>query len=123
MNVSSSKFTSNTATGKIYEDENGDKIEIGSFGGAIYNLGDMTIDKTIFSSNKAVNGGAIYNLKDAIITQSTFTSNSSTAYGGAIYNAGYSSADIKGSSFSKNKSFYGGAIYNCLLYTSDAADE
>ena len=112
LNVSSSKFTSNTATGKIYEDENGDEIEIGSFGGAIYNLGDMTIDKTTFSSNKAVNGGAIYNLKDAIITQSTFTSNSSTAYGGAIYNAGYSSADIKGSSFSKNKSFYGGAIYN-----------
>ncbi len=128
-------FQSNTATekgGAIYNIANA-TIGQGTFtgnqvtgangkGGAIYNSSNATITGGSFSSNKASGtsgqGGAIYSSGTLKINQgsqtnttnqTTFTSNTATGQGGAIYTA--KSADVVGTTFSKNEANKGGAIY------------
>ena len=107
-----------------------------SIGGAIYNLGTMTITsitsgktttKTTISSNKGTTGGAIYSKGIIDINNVNFTSNSSTDAGGALLlstsgnpdgsRTPFLSADIQNTTFSKNTSKSGGAIF--VLGTPD----
>lgn len=83
-------------------------------GGAIYNLGSLTITGSSFSGNSATGGGAIYNLSRAllIITTSEFTNNHAGS-GGAILNL--HTASITGSTFSGNDAESGGGA----IRTSD----
>ncbi|MGN1063572.1 MAG: autotransporter domain-containing protein, partial [Alphaproteobacteria bacterium] len=89
-------------------------------GGAIYNVGDMTITGSTFDGNKSTgasgNGGAIYNYNgenlarggDITITDSIFTNNTSNYFGGAIFNGG--AMTITGSTFTDNSAKYAGAL-------------
>ncbi len=84
-------------------------------GGAIVNLGNITVSESAFNDNLAVDfGGAVYSYQGAktIIKASSFTNNSTTLdSGGAIYNLG--KAGISDSNFSNNSGRrHGGAIYN-----------
>jgi len=58
------------------------------------------------------NGGAITNLGYLTISNSKFSNNKANNYGGAIYNNGNNSLTIKNSKFMNNFGFTGGAIYN-----------
>lgn len=51
-------------------------------GGAIENLGSLTIANCAFSGNRSANGGAIYSAGPLLISSSTFSSNSVNDYGG-----------------------------------------
>lgn len=85
-------------------------------GGAIYNGGKLTINNCSFTDNNATNyaGGAIYNGVGSTLnmTKSTFTRNNAIYYGGAIHNLGYMT--ITSSKFDRNTAPYGvgGAIYS-----------
>ena len=80
-------------------------------GGAIVNLGNLSISGSSVSNNSAKDGGAIYNFHgDVRITGSRFTNNSAKVDGGAIVNLGELSISV--SSFSDNSASYGGAIRN-----------
>lgn len=103
-------------------------------GGAIYNLGALTLNKVVIQENLVENehGGALYNVGVLNISNSTLANNKSTsnanddaAQGGAIYNIGASAVlTIKNSTFKNNiasstyngsgtsTKVYGGAIYN-----------
>ena len=102
-----------------------------NYGGAISNLGDLTILNSYFDSNIATStsglfsyGGAIYNRGKLMINSSVFN-NSKTwdfGYGGAIYNDGDMLVDnsVFANSFSQQES-RGSAIYNngnCTLLNS-----
>ncbi len=87
-------------------------------GGAINNMGTLTVTNSTFSHNRANNpstsagsGGAIVNSSGGIVTvsYSTFSNNSSEFLGGAIYNLG--GLTVTNSLFSGNSSYSGGAIY------------
>ncbi len=77
-------------------------------GGAIYNLGSLSITGCSFSGNSATGGGAIYNLSSGslIITNTEFTNNHAASSGGAILNIG--TASITESTFSENDAELGG---------------
>ncbi|MBR3889304.1 hypothetical protein IKJ53_02195, partial [bacterium] len=99
-------------------------------GGGIWNTGKTTLEECYIYGNTAINdGGAIYNKGDLIINKTTFgeesvltkdsdnnditivNGNTSSNMGGAIYNSGFAeiySSEFKNNSAGKN----GGAIYN-----------
>jgi len=65
----------------------GKEIKFG-YGGAIYNVGTLSLESCIFSGNNAVFGGAIFSSSQSISTTlkgCTFYNNSATSSGGAIY--------------------------------------
>ncbi|MBR5882053.1 MAG: right-handed parallel beta-helix repeat-containing protein, partial [Mailhella sp.] len=116
VSLKDASFTGNTASAK---------------GGAIYNVGTLTINNATFTENKADNtsggetwGGAIYNDGDLVVSNSTFTGNTAfltekgaintkQGHGGAIYTR-LSDATLKVSDsvFTGNKAGkIGGAIY------------
>jgi predicted outer membrane repeat protein len=82
-------------------------------GGAILsdNLGDLTVEDSVFINNQGYTGGAIYVNGVIIIRSSTFTGNSALEDGGAVHAADDLELVID-SEFSGNTSGgYGGAIY------------
>jgi predicted outer membrane repeat protein len=89
----------------------------GGEGGAIYNLGILTLEDTLFENNSSDNGGAIYNggtMDIAAVLQGvTLDANFAHNNGGAIYNASTEQGFlISGSTFENNHSyFHGGAIF------------
>jgi predicted outer membrane repeat protein len=123
--------------GAIYNDSGGLRAERSVFrdnyathGGAIYNLGILTLEDTLFEINFSDNGGAIYNGGNmdiaAILQDVTFDSNGASDNGGAIYNASAEQGFlITGSTFDNNSSYelHGGAIYmeagDLEIYNSD----
>ena len=129
----------NTRGGAIYNDGGGLRAERSIFrenqalqgeGGAIYNLGVLTLKDTLFEINSSGNGGAIYNGGTwgsiAVLENITFDSNFANDNGGAIYNAtAEANFTITGSTFENNHSyeFHGGAIYmeagDLEIYNSD----
>ena len=116
-----------------------------SNGGAIYNIGNLTVANCTFINNTASNdGGAIYNTMNGTLTLTncTFTGNNANwDGGGAIYNgnphsdAGLHTATLNanGCSFLNNTGhYYGGAIMNnqysiCILndctFTNNVASD
>ena len=86
--------------------------DAGSGGGAINNMGELTITGTDFSENEAVKeGGAILNWATTEITDSTFDGNKAES-GGAIYNY-TQNLTIQDTTFTNNTATKnGGALYN-----------
>ena len=86
-----------------------------TYGGAIFNYGNLTISGCEFASNFANSlGGAIYHegfVSTLTISDSVFQGNTS-AYGGAIMLNNCGSTTIINSLFFKNNGYYGSAIYN-----------
>ena len=81
-------------------------------GGAIGNVGGLTVKDCSFTDNTATSdGGAISNDGILTVNNSTFTSNTATSDGGAIYNLPMS-FNVTGSTFTNNSANEGGAIYN-----------
>lgn len=76
-----------------------------TYGGGIYNNGDLTVINSTFSSNKAKFGGVISNNKNANIIDSRFINNghSMNMSGAAIYNSNKGTLNINGCEFSNNK--------------------
>ena len=91
-------------------------------GGAIQNLGDLTVINTVFSGNGANgSGGAIFSEEcfscpaaHVTITNSSFTNNHANGYGGAVDIEG-DFVTITGSTFSNNTASSAGAVD---LYTN-----
>lgn len=81
-------------------------------GGAIHNVGNLTLINCYFENNSSTNemtdGGAIKNVGSAFITRCVFNSNHSVYSGGAIYTSGEMHLD--NCVFNENKSKLGGAI-------------
>jgi RHS repeat-associated protein len=73
-------------------------------GGAIYSLGDLTVDRVTFDNNAGGNaGGAIYAQSGSlIIRDSEFDGNSATTYAGAIRINNLTNAEIHRSTFVGN---------------------
>jgi predicted outer membrane repeat protein len=87
-------------------------VNQGSDGGAIRNLGQLTVIETTFSKNVAGNvGGAIYSTGMLNIQRSSFIENEALSVGGGIVNEGV--LNIDNSTFSGNSTLNrGGALYN-----------
>ncbi len=91
-------------------------------GGAIYNLGDVTLVNGAFSGLTAENGGAVYNKGTLTVDGTAFSSNAAeNGYGGAIYNAG--TLTIDNAEFAYNVAFLGGAIYNSASGVANIGSE
>ncbi len=96
---------------------NGHVVDVPYGGGAIFNLGSLTISNSTLSNNTArtARGGAIFSNPAAItrpltITNTTFTHNVAGGDGGAIYVTGSAAMEIAGSVFSDNGGLHGGAV-------------
>ena len=108
LNVYGGTFSDNSA---VYNEPNG------GYGGAIYNLGTLTVDSATFTGNSASWGGAIdsdNNVSTATLDDDSFTGNDANE-GGAIYNLD-NDMQIGEGSFRNNSATgedgEGGAIYN-----------
>lgn len=91
----------------------------GNYGGAIHTNGKLDITDSTFKNNTAIEGGAIYSdsfTSLLTITNSAFTENQANAtnLGGAIYSA--AAFDITNTQFNKNKAGSGGAMYARKTY-------
>ena len=109
----------------------------GRGGGAIYGFTHLNINSCTFNNNKAnEHGGAVFANKNLVIKNSKFTNNKVSKNGGAVYfrmheqsgsyvnktwvpKIKYYSANITGSTFSKNSAKKGGAIYGFVDVASD----
>ncbi|MBQ9338435.1 MAG: DUF4347 domain-containing protein [Lentisphaeria bacterium] len=84
-------------------------------GGAIYNTTDLTVsfsDDGSFVGNIANGaGGAIYNIGTVTVT-GDFSGNEANSEGGAIYNAETGTVTVTGDLFGNEANATGGAIYN-----------
>ena len=81
-------------------------------GGAIFNFGNLTINKDTFNNNIASSGGAIYNNGGTVTgTNNTFNNNTAT-YGGAICNNDGTVTGYNNTFNNNNADDHGGAIYN-----------
>ncbi len=96
--IADSLFIENTATGY--------------YGGAIYNTTDcnITIHGTSFLDNSSTYGGAIENVGTISLTDCSFFNNSAVTSGGAAEN--YGTLTINSGNYINNSSTSGGAIYN-----------
>ena len=104
--------------------DNSVSIINGSYGGAIYNDGELNVYESEIFSNRASIGGAIYNDENGKITIGTgvtVSSNSTRNQGGAIFNKGDMTISSNVSFISNKAEFlqntpstnsHGGAIYN-----------
>ena len=106
VTISDSRFDSNSC-GTVYS----------TYGGAIFNTGNLTIASCEFTSNSTNNfGGAIYHegyVSTLTISDSVFSSNSASYYAGAIMLNNCGSTVISNSLFFNNSAnYYGSAIYN-----------
>lgn len=94
------------------------------FGGAIYNVGDITVNNTVFGGvdstdpqnpvslgNSANKGGAIYNAGTISLTGGSFVGNTAVASGGAIENKDVNSAlTLTNVNFTNNSADWAGAV-------------
>lgn len=107
---------------------------VSGFGGAVFNIGNMTIKQgSVFQNNRADYGGAMYNAgsgKTLKISDVSFLQNTASSSGGAINNN--STVEIDNSVFKGNRTsaYYGGAVYssgnvrvNGTLFSENKASE
>jgi predicted outer membrane repeat protein len=98
---------------------NGDRLTSSGLGGAIHNLGRLSLINSRFSNHRAVYGGAIYSGPNShlLIQDSLFEDN--LGDGAAIYLDTPSFASITGGAFTGNNGSYGAAIWtNTDLFVS-----
>ncbi len=81
-------------------------------GGAIYNEGNLTINDTTLSKNRAGLGGAIGNGGTLTIDRCNFVENSGHYGSGAIVNSYGGKLVVRNSNFLRNSGYAGGAIEN-----------
>jgi hypothetical protein len=100
------------------------KTDINHSGGAILNLGTLTISNSTFDSNQGGNGGAIYPRyagSNTTIANSLFIHNStihsSLGWGGAILVWDGAPVSVQNSQFISNTARWGGALY--VLHSAD----
>ncbi|HQZ20730.1 MAG TPA: choice-of-anchor Q domain-containing protein [Thermoflexales bacterium] len=103
------------------------------FGGGIYNtnLGSITLNRTVVSSNMAdINGGGVYNTGTAsALGKSKIYSNTATSNGGGVYNASLALAEFVDTEIYLNAANAGLGLYNVgtfagwtmLIYSNTAA--
>jgi M6 family metalloprotease-like protein len=85
-----------------------------SHGGGIYNsaAGNLTLSDGAFTSNTATYGGAVFNGGNLSVTGSTFSGNTASSWGGALYQEGASpSTTVANSALSANSASYGGGFF------------
>jgi predicted outer membrane repeat protein len=83
------------------------------YGGAIYNLGALTLTNTTLLNNAAASGGgAISNHGTLSILSRSRVAQNSADFGGGVYTNSGTIATISDSMLSGNAALYGGAIYN-----------
>ena len=83
----------------------------GHYGGAIDNLGTLTVEKSTFTNNSVtLIGGAIYNSGTLTINSSTLANNTASVDAGAIYNGG--TATIHFNRIIGNNARFGENIFN-----------
>jgi len=83
-------------------------------GGAVYNLGTLTLQHAYIGHSSADNGGAIYNNSGATLTllDSVVDSNDAQLNGGALYLTSNSATVIRNTTLLQNSAdSFGGAIY------------
>ena len=85
VRISRLHFTGGSATGN---------------GGAIQNLGNLTLESCVLSNNSAGNGGGVYSSGSITVLGSAFSGNTAVTSGGAIHNAG--TANLTGNVFQGN---------------------
>ncbi len=95
FSISGTSFSGNKAT---------------QYGGAIYNLGNMTVDGATFADNSAFTGGAVHTAGGLSITNTTFENNGSDYLGGAV-NVAAGTLNLDNVKFLGNHSQYSGAIF------------
>lgn len=141
LTISDGKFANNTANngGVIYNDLGANlTIENGTFdsntavasaegladgnGGAIYNLGNLTINYGYFTKNLAQNGGAIYNLGNATINDALLYKNYTTIAGGAICNTVETLANQSDKTFVGNMIINYAELDNNNIYTGQTEE-
>ena len=94
----------------------------GSYGGAIYNYGDLNIVSCSFNNNSASSfGGVIYNNEGNVnLLNSSFNSNTARSQGGVIHALG-GNINFINSIFYNNSAERGGVIYNLAnLYINNS---
>ena len=82
-------------------------------GGAIFNSGNLSISKSVFTGNSSIQGGAINNQASGTVTvaDSAFSGNTASAFGGGLMSFG--TATVTRSTFSGNtQSGEAAAVYN-----------
>ncbi|RAP44232.1 MAG: hypothetical protein BZ136_09045 [Methanosphaera sp. rholeuAM74] len=99
VTINNTKFINNTGSGST------------GYGGALYNMGVLTMENTLFDSNSHTNiGGALATDNKLNMTNVTFTNNNATRYAGAIH-YGNNYLSIKNSEFKNNTAGqYGGVL-------------
>jgi uncharacterized repeat protein (TIGR01451 family) len=103
LNVTGSTFTGNSA----------DNANANPGGGAIANMGTLTVEKSNFTKNSEINGdgAAIWNTGQSTITSCNFIDN--TAESGAVWNTNGANCTILNCTFLNNTATnYGAAIEN-----------
>ncbi len=96
---------------------NGNKLASSENGGAIWNIGSLSLKNCTFKNNKAFNGGAIFNSNQFDMHTCVFENNQASNYGGAVFYKGFSNTIfipiIRRSMFASNTAqLDGGAFYN-----------
>lgn len=93
-----------------------------SYGGAIFNQGELTVENCVFTENTGDYGAVITNYGNfmnypmAVIINSRFENNTITTgtSGGALYNEMFAEMIVEGCTFTNNSvNNIGGAIYTC----------
>jgi CSLREA domain-containing protein len=82
-------------------------------GGAIYNIGTLTLNDSMVSGSSAIGsgyGGGIYNYSGALaLTDSTVSGNTSSSHGGGIYSDS-GALTLSNATIAGNTSLYGGGV-------------
>jgi uncharacterized repeat protein (TIGR01451 family) len=81
-------------------------------GGAIYNRGTLSVQRTNLDHDTATRGGGIFNDGTLTVDDSTLHDDAASGKGGAIYNGSHGSTTIANSTFANNSAANGGAIDN-----------
>lgn len=90
----------------------------GTYGGGVYNEGQLTLNGADITHNEARYGGGIYNKYGdvSVVNHSNISHNDAVYYGGGIYNVGdrmtKGNVTVDLSVLQGNEAKYGGAIFN-----------
>jgi CSLREA domain-containing protein len=82
-----------------------------SFGGGLYNLGRLTIQYSLVSSNTSGNGGAIANSGTLTVVDTSLVDNIANNRGGALFSDGGTATLSHNIQLANNKALYGGGAF------------